>query len=586
MSVAECHEVQEEETTPSPSTGFDQFALGDNFLSALQRVGYTSPTPIQEQTIPLLLAGRDVVGQAQTGTGKTAAFALPMLQLLDPRQRKTQVLVLAPTRELAIQVAQAFQRYSEGLQGVQIATVYGGQDYQVQFRQLDRGAQVVVGTPGRVMDHMRRGSLQLDGLRGLVLDEADEMLKMGFAEDVDWILSQTPAARQTALFSATMPEPIRRIAQQHLRDPEEVTIRQRTATADTIRQRFLVAGSHQKDVALSRILESESIDAVLIFVKKKNSTAPLAEFLVSEGHRAAALNGDMAQAQRERIVDHLKRGKIDIVVATDVAARGLDVQRISHVINYDLPSDSESYVHRIGRTGRAGRSGEAILLVHPRERRSLKRLEQATRQRFEPMELPTNRQINKQRVARFHERITAAMNHPELEKLASIVEQYQRTTEIPAEKISAALAAMALGDKPLLLTEELKLSGFAPGADRRDDRHGRGGRTGRDGRHGGSAARGGSGERRRSGSRSNKGMATYRIEVGRAHQVKPGNIVGAIANETGLESAFIGRIDIFDEFSTVDLPEGMPSEVFHSLKRVWVSGRPLRISRMGDDGRK
>jgi ATP-dependent RNA helicase DeaD len=573
MSVVEC---REDEVAVSESSGFGGLALSDNFMAALERVGYTSPTPIQSQTIPLLLAGRDVVGQAQTGTGKTAAFAIPMLQKLDAGQRQTQVLVLAPTRELAIQVAKAFERYSSGMKGLRVAAIYGGQDYQVQFRQLDRGAQVVVGTPGRVMDHMRRGSLQLDGLRGLVLDEADEMLKMGFAEDVEWILTQTPTTRQTALFSATMPEPIRRIAQQHLQDPVEITIKQRTATADTIRQRFLVAGSHQKEAALSRILEAEPIDGVLIFVKTKNTTSPLAEYLVSEGHRAAALNGDMPQAQRERIVDHLRRGKLDIVVATDVAARGLDVQRISHVINYDLPGDSEAYVHRIGRTGRAGRSGEAILMVHPRERRHLKRLEQATRNKIEPMELPTNRQINKQRVARFHEKITAGMSHPEMEKLVSIIEQYRRDNDVPWEHIAAALAAMALGDKPLLLTEELKLTGFTEGRgrDARDPRGDRGPR---------SDVRGGSGERRRgSGGRTEKGMATYRIEVGHVHHVKPGNIVGAIANETGLESAFIGRIDIFDDFSTVDLPEGMPQDVFHSLKRVWVSGRPLRISRVGE----
>jgi ATP-dependent RNA helicase DeaD len=572
MSEVECGE---EGQVPSASS-FGHLGLSEFLVSVLERVGYTAPTPIQLQTIPLLLTGRDVLGQAQTGTGKTAAFALPILQQLDFQQRRTQSLVLAPTRELAMQVAQSFERYAADLPGFRVAAIYGGQDYQVQFRQLDRGAHVVVGTPGRVMDHMRRGSLALDGLRFLVLDEADEMLKMGFAEDVDWILTQTPADRQTALFSATMPDPIRQMAQRHLREPVEVTIRQRTATADTIRQRFLVAAGHQKQAVLSRILEAEPIDGVLIFVKKKNSTAPLAEFLASEGHRAEALNGDMAQAQRERIVDNLRRGTLDIVVATDVAARGLDVQRISHVINYDLPGDSESYVHRIGRTGRAGRSGEAILLVQPRERRMLQRLEQATRQKIEQMELPTNRQINKQRVARFHERITESLSHPELEKLSSIIEQYRRENDIPWEQISAALAAMVVGDKHLLLTEELKLSGF-------DARHEKRGERGfRKSRRDDSTeqARGqGTEDRRIRGGRREKGMETYRIEVGHVHQVKPGNIVGAIANETGLESSFIGRIDIFDEFSTVDLPQGMPREVLRSLKRVWVSGRPLRISR-------
>ncbi len=554
---------------PGLEVTFRQLNLIEPLIEALDRSGYSVPTPIQAATIPLLLEGRDVLGQAQTGTGKTAAFALPMLQRIDLNQKHPQVLVLAPTRELAIQVAQAFERYAVGLPRLRVAAVYGGQDYQIQFRQLDRGAHVIVGTPGRVMDHMRRGSLKLDKLCGLVLDEADEMLRMGFAEDVEWVLSQAPAERQTALFSATMPPPIRRIAQKHLTNPAEVTIRQQTATADTVRQRFVLAAPHQKQAALSRILEAEAIDGVIVFVKTRMTSEPLAEYLSSCGHRAAAIHGDIAQKQRERIIDGLRAGKLDVLVATDVAARGLDVQRVSHVINYDLPFDSEAYVHRIGRTGRAGRSGEAILFVHPRERRMLKRLEQATRQTIEPMDVPSNRAINKRRVARLHERIAAAMAHPQLDKYASVIEQFQRASEAPVEQIAAALAVLAQGDVPLFSTEEFKQTSFAeqrPAVDRPRSRP--------EGR-----ASAGGGERSRRGS---EGLESYRIEVGHAHRVKPGNIVGAIAGETGLPSARIGRIAIFDDYSIVDLPQDLSSEMFFSLKKVWVSGRQLDISRLGD----
>ncbi len=551
---------------PGLEVTFRQLELIEPLIDALDRSGYTIPTPIQASTIPLLLAGRDVLGQAQTGTGKTAAFALPMLQRIDLKNKHPQVLVLTPTRELAIQVAQAFERYAVGLKGLRVVPIYGGQDYQIQFRQLDRGVHVVVGTPGRVMDHMRRGSLKLDGLLGLVLDEADEMLRMGFAEDVEWVLTQSPAERQIALFSATLPAPIRRIAQKHLTNPAEVTIQQRTATADTVRQRFVIAAPHQKQAALSRILEAELIDGVIVFVKTKMTSEPLAEYLSSCGHRTAALNGDIAQKQRERIIDNLRAGKLDILVATDVAARGLDVQRISHVINYDLPFDSEAYVHRIGRTGRAGRSGEAILFVHPRERRMLKRLEQATRQTIEAMDIPSNRVINKKRVSRFHERITEAMFHPQLEKYGSIIDQFQRENEVPLEQIAAALCVLAHGDLPLLLTEETKQASFTesrPTVDRAGSR---------------SFASGG--PRTDSPRRRSEGLESFRIEVGHSHQVKPGNIVGAIIGETGLASTLIGRIDIFDDYSVVDLPEGMPREMFHSLQKAWVSGRQLAISRL------
>lgn len=550
---------------------FRQLNLSDSLIQAVESSGYVVPTPIQAQTIPLLLAGRDLLGQAQTGTGKTAAFALPMLQRIELHRKQPQVLVLTPTRELAIQVAEAFQRYAADMPGLRVVPIYGGQSYEIQLRQLTRGVHVVVGTPGRVMDQMRRGTLKLDGLRGLVLDEADEMLRMGFAEDVQWILTQTPGERQIALFSATIPQPIRRIAQQHLRNPAEITIHQRVATADTVRQRFVIAAPHQKQMALSRILETESTDGVLVFVKTKISTEPLAEFLAQSGHKTAALNGDIPQKQRERIIDQLRAGKVDVIVATDVAARGLDVQRISHVINYDLPFDSESYVHRIGRTGRAGRSGEAILFVHPRERRLLNNLERSTGQPIEPMKLPSNRTINQQRVARFHQRITQGLAHQDLQKFASIVEHYQRENDVPWQHIAASLAVLANGDHPLLASDELKQADFS--SDSRTGRSDR--RSHRDQRTCDNGKRSHTDPQR-----PVEAMQTFRIEVGHAHQVKPGNIVGAIANEANLESCDIGRIKIFDQFSTVDLPQGMPSKVFHTLKTVWVSGRQLNISRM------
>lgn len=552
--------------------GFRALGLSDDLIAAIESSGYSTPTPIQAQTIPLLLAGRDVLGQAQTGTGKTAAFALPLLERIDLLKKQTQVLVLTPTRELAIQVAEAFEKYAGSMKGLRVVPIYGGQDYQVQFRQLHRGVHVVVGTPGRVMDHMRRGSLNLDELQCLVLDEADEMLRMGFADDVEWVLTQAPAKRQMALFSATIPRPIRQIAQKHLKNPAEITIAQKTATADTVSQRYLVAAPHQKQAALARVLEAEPTDGVLVFVKTRATTEPLADYLAQAGLKTAALNGDIAQKQREKIVDSLRSGKIDIIVATDVAARGLDVQRISHVINYDLPFDSEAYVHRIGRTGRAGRSGEAILFVHPRERRLLKRLEQATRQSIEPMDLPSNRAINKQRVARFHERITRGLAHQDLDTFQAIVEHYQReNSDVSLGQIAASLALLANEETPLLVKDELQQSGFAADADRQQRDH----RSGSKKREFQSDRRGGS-------RRSDAGMETFRIEVGRTHQVQPGNIVGAIANEAGIGSESIGKIKIFDRFSTVDLPEGLPRKLLDAIDGIVIAGRKLRLSRMDD----
>ncbi len=560
--------------TAVEENGFRKLKLIAPLMKAIEESGYTTPTPIQAQTITHLLAGRDVLGQAQTGSGKTGAFALPMLQRIDLNLRKPQVLVLVPTRELAIQVAAAFERYGANLKGLNVLAVYGGAPYQPQFAQMKRGVHVIVGTPGRITDHMNRGSLQLDMLKGVVLDEGDEMLRMGFAESVEWILDQLPAERQIALFSATIPPTIRKIAQKHLKNAAEITIHQKTATADTIRQRFVVVGNHQKEAALGRILEAEPVDGVLVFVKLRSTTEPLADFLSRRGFKAAALNGDIPQAQRERIIENLKSGKLDVIVATDVAARGLDVQRISHVINYDVPGDNESYVHRIGRTGRAGRSGEAILFVHPKAQRMLKSLEYATRQKIEPMELPTNRAINKMRVAQFHAKITATMTHPMAESMGSLIEQYRRENpEMPVEQIMAALAVMSSGGESLLVREEFRQETFFESRGRRDDRgpRDRGSRNDSSFRD--------RDDRPRAPRRDDADKETFRIEVGHSHQVKPGNIVGAIANEAGIDSAQIGRIQIFDDFSTVDLPQGMPSETFFALKKVWVSGRQLQISK-------
>jgi ATP-dependent RNA helicase DeaD len=588
MSISISDEASSIQATPEQTPAFESsdatfrdLNLSAALLLAIEAAGYTTATPIQARAIPLLLEGRDVLGQAQTGTGKTAAFAVPLLQRIDLEQKVPQVLVLTPTRELAIQVAEAFERYALGLPGLRVVPIYGGQDYQVQFRQLDRGVHVVVGTPGRVIDHIKRGSLSLAGLRGLVLDEADEMLKMGFAEDVEFVLEQAPAERQIALFSATMPQSIRRIAQRHLRNPAEITVGQRVATADTVRQRFVVVPSHQKQAVLARVLEAEPIDGVLVFVKTKSTTEPLAEYLASQGHRTAALSSDVPQKQRERIVENLRSGKVDVIIATDVAARGLDVQRISHVVNYDLPFDSESYVHRIGRTGRAGRDGQAILFLHPRDRHLLRRIEQATRQKLEPMDIPSKRVINQRRVTRFHDRITAALVRPELETFASLIEQYRlENTDVPLEQIAAALAALAAGDTPLLVTEDMKPTSFAePREGRSDSRSSASERTFGANRRPGPDSRGPRDSRPR---RGTEPMETFRIEVGHTHQVKPGNIVGAIANETGLESSFIGRIEIFHDYSTVDLLAGMPNTMFHSLKQVSVLGQRLNISRLNE----
>jgi len=562
---------------------FADLNLIPELLKAVTDVGYETPSPIQAQTIPLLLEGHDVVGQAQTGTGKTAAFALPLLSRIDLKQQTPQVLVLAPTRELAIQVAEAFQKYAHNMRGFHVVPIYGGQSYDTQLRQLKRGVHVVVGTPGRVMDHMRRGTLKLEGLRALVLDEADEMLRMGFIDDVQWVLEQTPKNRQIALFSATMPSAIRKIAEKHLNHPKQITVQMKESTAALIRQRYwMVSGRHKLD-ALTRILELEPFEGMIIFVRTKVATEDLAEKLQARGLAAVALNGDVAQKQREAIVNRLKKGQIDIVIATDVAARGLDVERISHVINYDIPHDTESYVHRIGRTGRAGREGDAILFVAPREKNMLYAIEKATKKRIEPFEMPTAEAINDRRINEFKQRITDTLEHDDgLELFSDMITQYSEENNIPAIEIAAALAKMVQGEKPLLMKDQpmpvvSERSGRNPRFDAPEDKR----RSTRNISRDQFDDEGGPRTARSSGPKPKSGMQRYRLEVGEAHGVKAGNIVGAIANEIGLESEFIGHIEIMDDYSTVDLPEGMPKAIFSAMQDVRVCGQRMNATMLG-----
>ena len=581
---------------------FSQFDLKPALHKALDEVGYETPTPIQEQTIPLLLEKKDVLGQAQTGTGKTAAFALPLLSNLNLRQKDPQILVLAPTRELAIQVAEAFKKYASQMKSFHVLPIYGGQEYRGQIRGLQRGAHVIVGTPGRVMDHMRRGTLKLGNLTTLVLDEADEMLRMGFIDDVEWILEQTPDERQIALFSATMPQQIRRIATRYLKDPVQIIIKDKTTTAPTIRQRFWpVSGMHKLD-ALTRILEAESFEAILIFVRTKTATVELSAKLEARGYASTPLNGDIKQNQRERTIEMLKKGKLDILVATDVAARGLDVERISHVINYDIPHDTEGYVHRIGRTGRAGRQGDAILFVAPREKRMLHAIERATNQKIELMELPSTELINDQRIVKFKQRITDTLASGDLGQFYKMIEQYQQEHDVPALEIAASLAKLLQGDSPFMLqakanrrkeVERWEDDDPKPRKSRGADRGKERGRE-RDKGRGKDQDRGrgkdedrGRGKDQDRGPRKEQpleeGMERFRLEVGHNHEVQPNNIVGAIANEAGLDSQHIGRINIYDDYSVIDLPEGMPKDVFSDLKKVWVAGKQLNISLLKND---
>ena len=572
----------EVEAPEEPATTFSDLGLEGPVLKALDDVGYETPSAIQAATIPTLLEGRDVVGLAQTGTGKTAAFALPILARLDLSQKTPQALVLAPTRELALQVCEAFERYAAHLRGVHILPVYGGQGYGVQLSALRRGVHIVVGTPGRIMDHLDKGTLDLSELKYLVLDEADEMLKMGFAEDVETILADTPDDKQVALFSATMPAAIRRMSKQYLHDPAEITVKAKTQTSANITQRYLVVSYAQKVDALTRILETENFEGMIVFVRTKNVTEELAEKLRARGFSAAAINGDINQVQRERTVNQLKSGKLDILVATDVAARGLDVDRISHVVNFDIPTDSEPYVHRIGRTGRAGRTGDAISFVTPRERGLLARIEKATRQPLVQMQLPSVDEVNVTRLARFDDRITEALGATErIEGFRDIIAHYVRHHDVPEVDVAAALAIVAQGETPLLMEPEPERPARAERGARRDrddrDREERGGRDGRRGRE----ERGGRYDDERDGRRRGGGpeLATYRIAVGRRHRVEPRQIVGALANEGGLSREDFGAIQIRPEFSLVELPADLPRETLERLDGTRISGRLIELRR-------
>ena len=563
--------------SPVPSeapNGFASFGLSQPLLEGLAAIGFQEPSPIQKAAIPELLLGRDLVGQAQTGTGKTAAFGLPLLERIDPEQRSPQVLVLTPTRELALQVADAISSYASRLKGVKVLAIYGGADFREQIQQLRRGVQIVVGTPGRVMDHMRQSTLDLSRLRSLVLDEADEMLRMGFIDDVEWVLDQLPEQRQVVLFSATMPSEIRRISQRYLREPAEITIRTKAADGRRIRQRFLIVNAPQKLEALERVLEAERSEGTIIFARTKAITLTVAESLEARGHEVAVLNGDVPQAQRERTIERLRDGRVDVLVATDVAARGLDVERVSLVINYDIPFDSEAYVHRIGRTGRAGRSGDAILFVTPRERRFVNGLERATGQPIEAMEVPSNAAINQHRLDLLHQRLSDSLRSPggserERALLAEILQRVAREQEAEPEALALAALQLSLRSGPLLI--EGPETFHTPRVARQ---------VGTERSRQDSGERGGGRRPLPVDGPPEAHMERFRIEVGWRDRIKPGNIVGAIANEAGLNGRSIGRIRIFDTHSTVDLPRGMPEDVFASLRRLRVMNRELQISRV------
>jgi len=559
--------MSENKTDNKPQAKFSDFGLSDSILKVLDSIGYETPSPIQEQCITHLLNGEDIIGQAQTGTGKTAAFALPLLDNIDLSLNAPQLLILAPTRELAIQVSEAVQTYARGLKGFHVLPIYGGQSYDIQLRPLKRGVHAVVGTPGRVMDHIKKGTLKLDNIKSFVLDEADEMLKMGFIDDIKWVMERIPEQRQIALFSATMPSIIKRVAEKFLNNPKIVKVKNKTETAPNIEQKYcLVGGLSQKLDALTRILEVVEFDAMIIFARTKTLTVELAEKLAARGFTAEAINGDIQQSQREKIINKFKKGGIDILVATDVAARGLDVPRISHVVNYDIPQDAETYVHRIGRTGRAGREGEAILFVSHRERRMLNNIERVTRQKIEPLELPTAKIINEKRIDTFKKRITETINNQDLSVFEKLVTEFQEANEeISHLKVAAALALIAQGNEPLLLSEKEPSFGRdqAPGeqkivpikADPLKDQ-------------------------------AQIPMRRYRIEVGNNNSVKPGNILGAIANEGDMDSEYIGSIQIFDNFSTVDLPDEMPKETFEALQKTVVCGKKLNIAELSDKNNK
>jgi len=560
---------------------FRELGLAEPLLRALDELGYEKPTPIQAASIDPLMAGKDILGQAQTGTGKTGAFALPLLNSIDPNTNTPQILVLAPTRELAVQVAEAFGSYAKFMKGLHVLPIYGGQSMHQQLNALRRGPQIIVGTPGRVMDHMRRGTLKLESLKAMVLDEADEMLKMGFIDDIEWILEHTPKQRQLALFSATMPEQIKRVANKYLSEPVHVKIAATTTTVETIEQRFVQVSQHNKLEALVRVLEVEKTEGIIIFVRTRNSCVELAEKLEARGYASSPLHGDMNQQARERAVDQLKRGKLDIIIATDVAARGLDVERIGHVVNYDIPYDTEAYVHRIGRTGRAGRTGMAILFVTHREMRMLRTIERATKSRISPMDVPSPETVTERRLSRLGEQVSEIIAKDSLDFMKGAVAQLCQQLEVDTDILAAALLQQVQKDRPLQLPSIHERQ-----RDSRDDRNSRD-RNDRNSRD-----RGERSERPRRDSRPTPTdlgkadslkdnpdvkMCRYIIDVGRDNGVGVGNIVGAVANEANIDSRYIGQIQLFDQVTAIDLPDGMPKDVLQHLKKVRVCGRPLNI---------
>jgi ATP-dependent RNA helicase DeaD len=577
--------------TEPPNLSFDDLALSAPVVKAVKKVGYETPSPIQAEIIPYVAQGRDVIGQAQTGTGKTAAFALPLLSKINLKLSTPQVLVLTPTRELAIQVAEAFQRYAAFMNGFHVLPIYGGQEYGVQLRQLKRGVHVVVGTPGRVMDHMRRGTLKLDKLTCLVLDEADEMLRMGFIDDVEWVLEQLPEKRQIALFSATMPAPIRKISKKYLHNAEQITIKAKSITADTINQRYMLVNGREKLEALTTILESMTFNAILIFVRTKIETVELSEKLAARGYASTALNGDISQRLREQTVNRLKAGKLDMLIATDVAARGLDVKRISHVINYDIPNDPEAYTHRIGRTGRAGKVGESILFVTPREQHLLRMIEKVTSKKIERMYMPTAESINQERIQRFKQRLGETISNDDTELFRSIIEEYQTESGHSAMDIATALAKLSQGEQPFLVKPKNESRKDKSRKEGKHERKTHPEDSGLRNDRSKSRSQNDTGKQRTNRQPKHEGprlsapdrdMERFRIEVGNKHEVKPNNIVGAIANEAGVDSQYIKNVTINEDHTILDLPIGMPRDLFRELKKVWVAGQQLQITRLGE----
>ncbi|EAQ3955639.1 DEAD/DEAH family ATP-dependent RNA helicase [Salmonella enterica] len=557
-------------------TTFADLGLKAPILEALTDLGYEKPSPIQAECIPHLLGGRDVLGMAQTGSGKTAAFSLPLLNNLDPELKAPQILVLAPTRELAVQVAEAMTDFSKHMRGVNVVALYGGQRYDVQLRALRQGPQIVVGTPGRLLDHLKRGTLDLSKLSGLVLDEADEMLRMGFIEDVETIMAQIPEGHQTALFSATMPEAIRRITRRFMKEPQEVRIQSSVTTRPDISQSYWTVWGMRKNEALVRFLEAEDFDAAIIFVRTKNATLEVAEALERSGYNSAALNGDMNQALREQTLERLKDGRLDILIATDVAARGLDVERISLVVNYDIPMDSESYVHRIGRTGRAGRAGRALLFVENRERRLLRNIERTMKLTIPEVELPNAELLGKRRLEKFAAKVQQQLESSDLDQYRALLAKIQPSAEgeeLDLETLAAALLKMAQGERPLILPPDAPMRPKREFRDRDDrgprDRNDRGPRGDRE-------------DRPRRERRDVGDMQLYRIEVGRDDGVEVRHIVGAIANEGDISSRYIGNIKLFASHSTIELPKGMPGEVLQHFTRTRILNKPMNMQLLGD----